>query len=238
MLKTSRERGSLSLSVVLFLTVALDLNCNLNFEPSSLNMSSQGAANAGTIWNLFTIPVSRLAIIDIRVVCLPVFSGGSGAKPSEQIVLQIRASVTIPVPLAWHSNAYHKRLRDIFMSTYKTDQRFQMSLQGLGTDVWRVEGRIKLNKQCQLRSARKRFMGVLMDCHDDLHTSRNESDAFRNDIAKFLHVKPDNEPFPEVGDTHSSTRGLIHQAGREQGGAGERHAVGVPEEERGKTEGH
>ena len=83
MLKTSRERGSLSLSAVLFLTVALDLNCNLNFEPSSLNMSSQGAANAGTIWNLFTIPVCN-HWHQSGVIPLPVFSTARilGSGPS------------------------------------------------------------------------------------------------------------------------------------------------------------
>ena len=34
-----------------------------------------------------------------------------------------------------------------------------MSLQGLGTDMWRAEGRVKFNKKCQLKSARKRIKG-------------------------------------------------------------------------------
>ena len=48
-----------------------------------------------------------------------------------------------------------------------------MSLQGLGTDMWRAEGRVKFNKKCQLKSARKRIKGVLMDCHDSLQPSLN-----------------------------------------------------------------
>jgi len=90
------------------------------------------------------------------------------------------------------------------MTTYK-NERFQMSLQGLGTDTWRLEGRVKLNKLCKLRNARTRIKSVLMDWNDGLDPPPNESRAFNAHLAKCLDVKSDAAPFTAAGDTHSWT---------------------------------
>ena len=90
------------------------------------------------------------------------------------------------------------------MTTYK-NERFQMSLQGLGTDTWRLEGRVKLNKLCKLRNARTRIKSVLMDWNDGLDPPPNESHAFNAHLAKCLDLKPDAAPFTAAGDTHSWT---------------------------------
>ena len=74
-----------------------------------------------------------------------------------------------------------------------------MSLQGLGTDTWRLEGRVKLNKPCKLRNARTRFKSVLMDWNDGLDPPPNESHAFNTHLAKYLDVKPDAAPFTGAG---------------------------------------
>ena len=218
------RHGFISLSVVVFLTAALKRSdLKSNFEPSCLIMSSQGATEGNICTEYYYCFKIHLILY---LVTLPVFSVGSGANPSnsakssssnhpsEQCVLQIRVDVAIPVPAAWRLNGYHERLRDLFMTTYKNEQRFQMSLQGLGTNMWRVEGRVKFNKKCQLKSARKRIKGVFMDCHDSLQPSLNESDAFNQHLAKFLNVKPDDQPFSGDGDTHSWT--VVESAGASQ----------------------
>ena len=129
----------------------------------------------------------------------------SSNRPCNQDVLQIRVDVVLPVPAEWHSNACHEGLRDLFLTRYKNEQQFRMSLQGLGTDMWRLEGRVLFNKPCKLRSARRKLKGVLMDWNDGLQPPPSASDAFNNHLAKCLDVKSDAAPFTAAGDTHSWT---------------------------------
>jgi len=91
------------------------------------------------------------------------------------------------------------------MTAYNNEQQFQKSLQGLGTDTWRLEGRVKLNKPCKLRNARTRIKSVLMDWNDGLDPPPNEIHAFNAHLAKCLDLKPDAAPFTAAGDTHSWT---------------------------------
>jgi hypothetical protein len=147
---------------------------------------------------------------------LPIFSGDSSANqsnlessshPSRQDVLQFQVQLNLNVPAGWRMQGYHARLQDVFLKTYKREQRFQMTLQGIGTDTWRLEGRVRLNQECKLRNARTRFKGVLMRCYEDLRLSPAENKAFSDYLgsSNVLSVKPDAEPFPGDGSTHSWT---------------------------------
>ena len=214
MLKRSNKDGLISLSVVKFLTVAFKRSdLKPKFDPSLLML--QSTADGDLLHSvLFLFP-------RLKSNTLLVFSGGSSAnvtanpsnsakswssnRPCNQDVLQIRIDVVLPVPADWHSNACHEGLRDFFMTRYKSEQQFRMSLQGLGTDMWRLEGRVLFNKPCKLRSARRKLKGVLMEWNDGLQPSPSASDAFNNHLAKCLDVKPDAAPFTAAGDTHSWT---------------------------------
>jgi len=135
MLNKSGTNGLILLSVVLFLTVAFkrsDLNSLLIFSGGSSANVTAKPSNSAKSW--------------------------SSNQPSNQDVLQIRVYVVLPVPADWHSSACHEGLRDLFLTRYKSEQQFRMSLQGLGSDMWRLEGRVLFNKPCKLRSARKRIV--------------------------------------------------------------------------------
>ena len=43
-----------------------------------------------------------------------------------------------------------------------------MTVNLVGTDRFCLEGRVRFNKECKLRNARKRFKRVLMECQEDL----------------------------------------------------------------------
>ncbi len=138
MLKRSNKDGLISLSVVIFLTVAFkrsDLKPNV--DPSLIML--QSTADGDLLQSiLFLIP-------RLKSNTLLVFSGGSSANvtanpsnsakswssnhPCNQDVLQIRVDVVLPVPANWHSNACHEGLRDLFLTRYKNEQQIRMSLQ-------------------------------------------------------------------------------------------------------------
>ncbi len=69
---------------------------------------------------------------------LPIFSGDSSANqsnlessshPSCQDVQQFQVQLALNVPAGWRMQGYHARLQDLFLKTYKKEQRFQMTLQ-------------------------------------------------------------------------------------------------------------
>jgi len=109
--------------------------------------------------------------------------------------------VVLPVPAYCNSTAYHEDLRNSFLKSYQKENKFKMSLQGLGTGTWHLVGRVMFSQQCKLRNARDRIKSILMKCHERLELSYAEKQAFSQHLGQTanLSVKKDTEPFAEEG---------------------------------------
>ena len=75
-----------------------------------------------------------------------------------------------------------------------------MTVQGLGTAVWRLNGRAKMTGEFRLRSARRRVRGILMQWHGRLGLPPASNQEFGKYLEKELHVTPDAAPFS--GESH------------------------------------
>jgi len=139
------------------------------------------------------------------------FSGGVSANRSDSenswdqhhYVQQIRVKLDMKAPALWH----HSRLGILFVETYKKEPRYQITVNLVGTDRFCLEGRVRFNKECKLRNARKRFKRVLMECQEDLVLSSAETKAFSDYLSRpdVLSVIPDDEPFSGEGPKRSWT---------------------------------
>ena len=142
--------------------------------------------------------------------CPITFSGGSSERqakwstqPQNEDVEQVRFQVVLPVPASCDCTAYHEDIKSSFIKSYQKERKFQVSLRGLGTGTWRLEGRVMFANTCKLRTARERFKAILMKCHERLRFSHAENQAFNQHLAQTanLNVKKDTEPF--AGKDHS-----------------------------------
>jgi hypothetical protein len=125
-------------------------------------------------------------------------------QPQNEDVVQVRIQVVLPVPAYFNSTAttaYHEDLRESFLKSYQKENKFKMSLQGLGTGTWHLLGRVLFSQPCKLRSARDRVRTILMKCHERLGLSYAENQAFSHQlgVTANLSVKKDTEPFAEEG---------------------------------------
>jgi hypothetical protein len=122
-------------------------------------------------------------------------------KPQNEDVVQVRFQLVLPVPASCDSKAYLEDVRDSFLKSYKNETKFQMSLQGLGTGSWHLDGRVMFTSSCKLRNARQRIKTILMKCHERLRLSHAEIQAFNQHLGQTanLNVKKDTEPFAEEG---------------------------------------
>ena len=120
-------------------------------------------------------------------------------QPQNEDVVQVRIQVVLPVPAYCNSTAYHEDLRESFLKSYQRENKFKMSLQGLGTGTWHLLGRVVFSQTCKLRSARDRIKSILMKCHGRLDLSSAENQAFSQHLGltSNLNVKKDTEPFAE-----------------------------------------
>ena len=75
-----------------------------------------------------------------------------------------------------------------------------MTVQGLGTAVWRLNGRAKMTGEFRLRSARRRVRGILMQWHGRLGLPPASNQEFRKYLEKEQQVTPDAAPFS--GESH------------------------------------
>ena len=100
-----------------------------------------------------------------------------------------------------HTNFYAD-LRLSFLKSFIKDQRFQMSVQGLGTATWQLQGRVMLKADVRLRTARQRIRDILLKWHGRLGLSADAGHAFKKLLESKLVVKSlaDDEPF--AGDSH------------------------------------
>ena len=89
-------------------------------------------------------------------------------QPRHEEVQQVCIERILPVPAGCACETYHEGLRDQFLKTYKKDTRFEMSVQGLGTDTLRLEGRVIFAQSCQVKNARERGKNMLPKFHDGI----------------------------------------------------------------------
>ena len=71
-------------------------------------------------------------------------------QPQNEDVTQIRFRVVLPVPVNRDSTAYHEDIRGSFIKSYKKEKKFQVSLQGLGTGTWLLDGRVMFANNANL----------------------------------------------------------------------------------------
>ena len=116
---------------------------------------------------------------------------------------QVLMQLDMRVPTGLDCTAYHEDLRRSFLASYKKDQWFQMSVQGLGTATWRLRGRVMLATKVKVKSVRRRIRDILMKCHERLALPDPANHVFGKHLEAALDVKPDNDPFS--GDRHSWT---------------------------------
>jgi len=110
-------------------------------------------------------------------------------------VQQVRIQLALRVPDGCDAAAYHADLKTSFLESYaKKDEWFQMSVQGLGTPIWQLQGRAKLEKAIRHRSARTRIRDIFKKCHDGLGLSPPVNQAYSKYLETTLAVKQDAEP--------------------------------------------
>ena len=138
---------------------------------------------------------------------------------SHENLEQIRIQVILPVPAGCDSTKFYADVKESFFKSYKNENKFQISLQGLGTETWLLEGRVKFTNQCKLKNARERIKGILLKCHKRLGFSDATNQAFIQHLGQTanLNVKKDTEPF--AGESH---RWISN------GSSGEHNAQGAP----------
>ena len=98
------------------------------------------------------------------------------------------------------SPKFYADLRLSFLESYKKDQYFQMSVQGLGTGTWQMRGRAMPKAPVHLRNARQRVRDILINCHRRLALNPAMDQAFGKYLETKLRVTSVEEPFS--GSTH------------------------------------
>ena len=138
---------------------------------------------------------------------------------SHEDLEQIRIQVILPVPAGCDSTKFYADVKESFLKSYKNENKFEISLQGLGTETWRLDGRVMFTKPCKQRNARERIKGILMKCHKRLGLSDAANQAFNQHWAQTanLNVKKDTAPF--AGESHRWN---------DDGSPGEHNAQGAP----------
>ena len=141
------------------------------------------------------------AVISAQSHNLVYFSGSSKRRswkptqPSNENVQQVLIQLDLRVPDGCNATVYHEDLKKSFLESYANkDEWFQMSVQGLGTPTWHLQGRAKLQKEIHHRSARKRIRDILIKCQGNLGLSPPVNQAYSKYLETALVVKPDAEP--------------------------------------------
>jgi len=110
-------------------------------------------------------------------------------------VQQVRIQLALRVPDGCDAAAYHEDLKTSFLESYaKKNEWLQISLQGLGTPTWQLQGQAKLEKAIRHSSARTRIRDIFKKCHDGLGLSPPVNQAYSKYLETALVVKPDAEP--------------------------------------------
>ena len=109
---------------------------------------------------------------------------------------QVRIQCTIRVPDGCDTPAYHEDLKKSFLESFgRKDEWLHISVRGLGTPAWHLQGRAKLEKEVRHRSARQRIRDIFVRCHERLGLNEAVNHAFGKYLETALEVKPDTDPF-------------------------------------------
>ena len=116
--------------------------------------------------------------------------------------LQIQLDLQVPVASNATDTNFYADLRLSFLKSFIKDQRFQMSVQGLGTATWQLQGRVMLKADVRLRTARQRIRDILLKWHGRLGLSADAGHAFKKLLESKLVVKSLAHDEPFAGDSH------------------------------------
>ena len=111
--------------------------------------------------------------------------------PGNQKVSQIKIQVPLHVPDGCNAAAYYADMGHTFLESYSQDQFFQMSVQGVGTSTWWLQGSVRLKENVRLRSARSRVRKILLDCHSRHVLNTELNTKFGDYLASELKVTSD-----------------------------------------------
>ena len=111
--------------------------------------------------------------------------------PGNQKVSQIKIQVPLHVPDGCNAAAYYADMGHTFLESYSQDQFFQMSVQGVGTSTWWLQGSVRLKENVRLRSARSRVRKILLDCHSRHVLNTELNTKFGEYLASELKVTSD-----------------------------------------------
>ena len=98
------------------------------------------------------------------------------------------------------SRKFYAEVRQSFLASFKKDQNLQMTVQGLGTQTWLLQGRVRLIQEVHLRNLRKPVRKILLKCQNSLGLPPASNQEFGKYLEKELHVTPDEAPFS--GESH------------------------------------
>ena len=118
---------------------------------------------------------------------LPSWKSARQHCPSNNPIQQIK------IDIALEATANYELLRQSFLESYSKDPYFQMTVQGLGTAVWRLNGRAKMGGSPQICSTT--CQRILMKCHGRLGLPPASNQEFGKYLEKELQVTPDAAPF-------------------------------------------
>ena len=132
--------------------------------------------------------------------------------PSNDFAQHVQIQFDLPVPTginAIHLSKIYNDLRQSFLTSYRNEAVFKMSVQGLqvGAPTWHLRGRVMLKTEVRHRSARRRVRDLLITWHDSFVSGEDERKAFGKLLESKLAVKPAVDPFsaPISEPTHSWT---------------------------------
>ena len=103
--------------------------------------------------------------------------------PSNDFAQHVQIQFDLPVPTgidAIHLSKIYNDLRQSFLTSYRNEAFFEMSVQGLqvGAPTWHLRGRVMLKTEVRHRSARRRVRDLLITWHDSFVSGEDESKAF------------------------------------------------------------
>ena len=120
--------------------------------------------------------------------------------PRNQKVSQIKIQVPLHIPDGCNAAAYYADLEQTFFKCYKDALFFQMSVQGVRTATWWLQGSVRLKEDVLLKNARSRVRKILLDCHSRHVLDTELNTKFGDYLASELKVTSDAEQLS--GNSH------------------------------------
>ena len=113
------------------------------------------------------------------------------------------------VPDGCNAAAYYADLEQKFLEYYKDALFFQMSVQGVRTATWWLQGSVRLKEDVLLKNARSRVRKILLDCHSRHVLDTELNTKFGDYLASELKVTSDAEQLS--GNSHSWTPSSLRE---------------------------